>query len=782
MPGRTSVHAVIFALGFASVILQSVLIREMLVVFYGNELIIGVILGAWLMWIGIGARLGAPASGGKHAHALFISSLFLFAAAPFIQLLLVRNLRSILHVPPGEQAPLIPTIVFSVLLLSVPSFLIGFTFPLANALFKNRGHADARDIGRLYIVESAGFLLGGLVFTFIIVTRLDSFSALMVSVSFLMVSIFVPRALISGRPYMTLIPLLLIASFFFLTNPFLKKLDRKTEIARWKSINPGILFLNSVNSEYKNLVLASLAGEYILYGNGQYLFSFPDPFTYSKNANFILSEHTDPESALILGDGAFDLPCEMLRYPVKRVDYVLLDKKLLALLKPHLPAETIDCISDRRMKIHFSDGRLFVNTTDKKYDVVHVDAKNPTTAATNRYFTTGFFRETSRVLTPDGVFSVGITASENLLFSEAGDQTSSLYRSLKQIFPHVVAIPGETNQYFSSLSPGVVTDDVATLTARRLAGNPDTRTFHPSLFESLVQPYRIPHLMESLRKKENVRINTDTNPVVYFYNLLFWLAGIESWTHARIRIVPALKWINLHGGAAFLSALAFLLISCLLWSVRHGTDSRGRRRFNALVSIFICGASAMSLELVVLFGYQNLLGVLYQKIALITGVFMMGISSGGAAANVVLKKRSATPYLGIAAHAAFAAAALAAAPVFSLTSSGWLAEKLWASQSVFYCYVLFCGALTGWLFPVACSLHLTPGGKPAATAGLVDSLDHVGASLGAFISGAILIPVLGVSATGGLIAVTNSAAAVLWAAHIFLSSRSPRSHDTGYKT
>ena len=45
-------------LGISSIITQIILIREFLSVFYGNELILGIILANWLLLTGLGAYLG----------------------------------------------------------------------------------------------------------------------------------------------------------------------------------------------------------------------------------------------------------------------------------------------------------------------------------------------------------------------------------------------------------------------------------------------------------------------------------------------------------------------------------------------------------------------------------------------------------------------------------------------------------------------------------------------------------------------------------------------------
>ena len=52
----------ICSLGVSSVITQLALMREMLGAFSGNEMVLGIILGNWLLLTGIGAWLGRTAT------------------------------------------------------------------------------------------------------------------------------------------------------------------------------------------------------------------------------------------------------------------------------------------------------------------------------------------------------------------------------------------------------------------------------------------------------------------------------------------------------------------------------------------------------------------------------------------------------------------------------------------------------------------------------------------------------------------------------------------------
>ena len=60
------VFGAVFSVGFSCVLTQLALMREMLGVFAGNELILGVALGNWLLLMGLGAAAGRWAEQLKH--------------------------------------------------------------------------------------------------------------------------------------------------------------------------------------------------------------------------------------------------------------------------------------------------------------------------------------------------------------------------------------------------------------------------------------------------------------------------------------------------------------------------------------------------------------------------------------------------------------------------------------------------------------------------------------------------------------------------------------------
>jgi spermidine synthase len=82
--------------------------------------------------------------------------------------------------------------------------------------------------------------------------------------------------------------------------------------------------------------------------------------------------HERPESVLILSGGAGGMIHEVLKYPVKQVHYVELDPLLLTLIHQFPTPLTRSELSDPRVVIHYTDGRVFLKRTAERFDVVFV--------------------------------------------------------------------------------------------------------------------------------------------------------------------------------------------------------------------------------------------------------------------------------------------------------------------------------------------------------------------------------------------------------------------------
>jgi spermidine synthase len=108
--------------GFTSIIAQIVLMRELVATFYGNELLFGLVLMAWLAWVAVGAwglaRLAAQARLELGTRA-FGAGLILAGLLLLLQIALVRDVRTLLGVTPGAFVEF-DSMVAAVILIPAP--------------------------------------------------------------------------------------------------------------------------------------------------------------------------------------------------------------------------------------------------------------------------------------------------------------------------------------------------------------------------------------------------------------------------------------------------------------------------------------------------------------------------------------------------------------------------------------------------------------------------------------------------------------------------------------
>ena len=177
--------------GCYATIAQVLIIREFLVVFFGSELCIGIILGTWLLGIASGAAAGGRVAGRFKNHlSAFIIVLVLMCVILPLELVLIRILRLILNVPAGQYIPMLSLLFSSICIITPFSFTIGLIFPVGCKVIRGFTRDLAADIGFVYILESIGSLIGGLLFTFVLITRFPPLTITLILNCILFLNVF----------------------------------------------------------------------------------------------------------------------------------------------------------------------------------------------------------------------------------------------------------------------------------------------------------------------------------------------------------------------------------------------------------------------------------------------------------------------------------------------------------------------------------------------------------------------------------------------------------------
>ncbi|GAI16412.1 unnamed protein product, partial [marine sediment metagenome] len=172
---KKSLILALLLMGFTGTLAQVVLIRELLVTFYGNELSIGIILANWLILEAAGSFfLGRIAKKPERSVDAYVA--LQFAIAIFLPLAVygARVVKTMLGIPPGEMVGLFPVFYSSLLLLAPLSLADGAKFTIGCRIYSNLTKEAAPSIARVYIYEAIGAVIGGVLLAFLIIPHFHS--------------------------------------------------------------------------------------------------------------------------------------------------------------------------------------------------------------------------------------------------------------------------------------------------------------------------------------------------------------------------------------------------------------------------------------------------------------------------------------------------------------------------------------------------------------------------------------------------------------------------------
>ncbi|MEQ8222370.1 MAG: MFS transporter [Candidatus Eremiobacterota bacterium] len=752
-------RSLIILTGSCSITAQILLMREFLVIFFGNELSIGIIFACWFCGIAAGSALGGYVIEKIKDYwtALFVTILMMNIMLP-LDICLIRQLRTIFSISPGEFIPLFYIITGTICVIFPLTFAAGFFFPAVCKIISGMSVGiHSIQTGNVYGLESVGSLAGGIVFTFVLVYVLNPFAIIFLYISLLSINCFILAILIDRTGPVKYLRICFFIIFIISgTMIFLSEgINRFFINKRWESFS-NLKPVETADSQYQNLALGKGDEQYSLYINGEYTSSFPDEYASSLETHFIMSEHRKPKKILLIGGGAEGMIGIILKYPLERLDYIELDSKIIDMIRKYISPDEVRAMKDRRVNLYYSDGRYFVKNTNMSYDMVIVNLPEPHTAMLNRYYTIDFFREIEKILNPGGVFVTKLSSAENYIGTDTGSYSGSIYKSLTTVFSNVIITPGDKNYLFACNAPGVITTDRKELSRRYKERNIQTDYFSHYHFEILLPEDLIDFIKNSM-EKQIVSLNTDTQPVTYFYNLILW----DRYSGSRLSLLlQKLSKINI---IWIVSVILFLLPARILYIYIKKPDKKTEIKFNSFLSITITGFSGMAMEIILIFAFQNIFGYIYQAIGLLVAIFMAGLSSGTFVMNKILSK-TRDKRLILMAQGGLALYSLCLPLSINLSQF---------SEYVFLFFILPAGFFTGFIFPLTCDLY----GSRGEGAGIINSADHTGALVGSIVTGIIFIPLFGIFKTSLLISLLNGVVFILWLIYFLRDEVNDRSHS-----
>ena len=758
-----AVRAALTLLGFSAVVSQIVLMRELIVVFNGNEMSLGIMLATWLFWTAAGCGLSSGLGLGRsnpRRSAAVLECLLAVSLLPTIWVL--RASKSFFQTVPGELVGPLPMLLASLACLSLFCAVSGALFVVAARMYEiGFWGLRSRAASSAYLFEGrCGSAIGGLVASVVLLRFLESFqiAALVALLALCMAAVLLFKMrrwqvlLLAGTGALIAIPLLLFVA---------PSLNRSAQARLWR----GFHLVGSRDTIYGNLAVTETGNLRSIYDNGAILANAPDANAAEEAVHYALLEHAAPRRVLLIGGGVNGSIAQALKHPtVERIDYVELDPALIDMARQFFLSTSAALDSDARVHIHAVDGRRYLKAADSLYDVIILDVPDPQTAQLNRFYTAEFFRTARDHIAPGGLLALELRSSEETISPGLAEFLRCIQRTLSEAFPYTAVIPGETIHLFGATSSDVLTEDPQILMARLRE-----RRLHTQYVSEYFIPYRMTadrmaQIHEQLRPLASTPVNRDFAPIAYYFDVVLWSAQFKSRSSGWFRVAANVPFRRALGAVVIVLFVAAALLSFL-------PDGERRARSAAVYCTVATGFTLMALQILLLLAFQSVYGYVYYQLAILIGLCMAGIALGSWLGIRQNRMSHAAPCRSMAITQIFLALSVPALllAVSLLASTSGRAATWIAAQLVFPLLAALAGILGGYQFPVAMEVYLNDLGDRSGF-GALYAIDLLGGCAGALLLSTYLIPVFGFWRTAWLSAAINLAPALL-AARVNLQAK-----------
>lgn len=304
------------------------------------------------------------------------------------------------------------TAVYATIFIAPPVYLLGQTIPLACNFFTRQ--RLAKITGKILFFSTLGSFLGAVFSTIILMATIGvNYTA---ALNFIILAILITM-LSKPQAYMRTILVWLLALGGIVLNS-------NTALKTHSIIE---------NNQYNTIAVKHIRGQrhLVINGNGSSMYDdeghkYPYiKFIENIAIKPILENDLGPKDILVLGAGGFTLGAEDT---VNHYDFVDIDESLKDIAEKHILQKTIGI----NREFHVMPARAYLASTDKKYDLIVLDAFAGAITMPEHLITFEFFETVKSHLKPDGrvIANMAVSPSFHTMISRRIDNT------FRAVFPH----------------------------------------------------------------------------------------------------------------------------------------------------------------------------------------------------------------------------------------------------------------------------------------------------------------------------------------------------------
>jgi spermidine synthase len=544
-----SLAVLVFVAGMASMSLEFTASRILIPIFGSSIYTWGSLIGVILAGLSLGYHIGGKLADKnpnflKLCLVIFSAGLYIIFI-PFIAPTLTSSF--VQFVSDSQYASLFA--VFTLLML--PTFLLGIVSPYAIKLATRRLTELGNVSGNLYSLSTIGSIVGTFLTVFVLIPTFE----INYIIFGLGVTLMFFSSLFGPARFPKILAVFVVILLFFFPSINLSS-------AGTVMIHPTGTLVYEKETLYSHLDVIDNGNIRTLYLDGnihsQMYKDKPEELaiTYTKYFHLGFLFNPNAKDVLFVGGGGFSGPKNFLStYSDVRIDVVEIDSDVISAARNYFNLRVDNGSS---LMIYNDDARNFLSKTEKKYDLIILDAFSKNYIPFH-LMTLEYFQLLDKKLTSDGVI---ISNNIGSMTGDRSDIIRAVYKTISQVFPSVYFFPTEYN---SGNLQNIMLAAMKTPTEyskdelRQLASNNDNNN-HDST-TALDDLDYLEHLYEAELKTSDVPLLTDQfapvdtliNPVTNDpYNLenvptkgstgLSWIENTDSIKLVLLTIIAAV-WI-----------------------------------------------------------------------------------------------------------------------------------------------------------------------------------------------------------------------------------------------
>jgi len=599
-----------FLIGINTLLTQLGLIRELALIFAGNEIFLGITLAYWVGGTGLGAgwvaqkylSLSFRSNSSTLAGLAIISTIF-FPSSILITRIFYHWLSA-----SGIEPGLGTMFLICAILIIPPAMVNGLWYAVLLAVAeKSRASLVSGRCfspGVFFSIEALGAGLAGIGYTFLfaqhwypfqIAANLLLFHAIY---AFLLLRSWQPDKKARWLPAAVLVILCLTLLFHVIGG--WTKLGRYSK--SWYPF-PGEQLINH-HTPRGHLALIRQADTFSYFYSGKFIFSFPDPHSNEPQVFLPFLLYPQAKQIAVVGNNPEVISCLCAIAQVQKIVLYIEDQAAHYTFCSSLPPAWKKVFNNKKIKFFFGDFRQLLRQQSEIYDIIILSLAPPSNLSANRFYTVEYMRELKSHLSAYGIIMYALDFSPNRSNWSESRFICSLLKTLQVVFPQTRIFPIDRLYLCASCK-----NPLRTISISRLQTN-FQQLFSARLHYRVEQ---IPIIFDPAREKEiqlrftaqKQAINSDYRPQI---------SGLYS-----------LYWLSQHSGPA--TGISILVIVLLILLAIRKTITK--KIPSPLLIITMTGAAIMSLQLCTITAFQAAQGNLWREIGLLFSGMMAGLALGG---------------------------------------------------------------------------------------------------------------------------------------------------------